>query len=109
MWDPITRAVGHLLPLACVLQTVRLFQMYGFKTSVLVSDGAASNLTTIKATMGVHGAFRMCSDKNDSHKVEPCFINPFNPPNKVYWIICPSHQVLPGLFGRCSKSVYDEI
>ena len=84
--------------LACVLETLRLFQMHGFKTSVLVCDGAASNLTTIKATMGVHGAFGMCSDKNDPHRVEPCFINPFNPPNKVYWIICPSHQVIINFF-----------
>ena len=68
--------------LACVLETLRLFQMHGFKTSVLVCDGAASNLTTIKATMGIHGAFGSC-------------INPFNPPNKIYWIICPSHQVIP--------------
>ena len=63
--------------LACVLETLQLFQMHGFKTSVLVYDGAASNLTTIKATMGIHGAFGMCSDL---HKVEPWFINPFNPP-----------------------------
>ena len=80
--------------LACVLETLRLFQMHGFKTSVLVCDGAASNLTTIKATMGIHGAFGSCNDTGDPHKVEPWFINPFNPPNKIYWIICPSHQVI---------------
>ena len=76
--------------LACVLETL---QMYGFKTSILVCDGAAANLTTIKATMGVHGAFGVKQGKEDPHLVEPFFINPFNPPNKIFWIICPSHQV----------------
>ena len=79
--------------LACVLETLRLFQMYGFRTSILVCDGAAANLTTIKATMGVHGAFGVKQGKEDPHLVEPFFINPFNPPNKIFWIICPSHQV----------------
>ena len=59
----------------------------------LVSDGAAANLTKIKATMGVHGAFGVKQGKEDPHLVEPLFINPFNPPNKIFWIICPSHQV----------------
>ena len=57
--------------LACVLETLRLFQMYGFKTSILVCDGAAANLTTIKATMGVHGAFGMKQGEEDPHLVEP--------------------------------------
>ena len=79
--------------LACVLKTLRLFQLYRFKTSILVCDGAAANMTTIKATMGVNGAFGVKQGKEDPQDVEPFFINPFNPPNKIYWIICPSHQV----------------
>ena len=68
--------------IACILETLRLFQMYGFTTSVLVCDGAASNLTAIKATMGVHGAFGLQPKRKDPHSVEPFFINPFNPPKK---------------------------
>ena len=79
--------------LACVLETLRLFQTYGFETSILLCDGTAANLTLIKATMGVLGAFGVKQGKEDPHLVEPFFINPFNPPNKIFWIICPSHQV----------------
>lgn len=43
--------------LACVLETVKLFQLHGLKTSLLVCDGASSNLTTIKATHGHHGVY----------------------------------------------------
>ena len=43
--------------LGVVLETVKLFHLYGFSTSVLVCDGASSNLTAIKTTMGEHGVF----------------------------------------------------
>ena len=33
--------------LACVLETVKLFQTHGLKSSLLVCDGCAANLTTI--------------------------------------------------------------
>ena len=56
--------------LACVLETLQLFQMYRFKTGILVCDGAAANLTTTKATMGVHGAFGMKQGEGDPHLVE---------------------------------------
>ena len=43
--------------LACVLETVKLFQLHGLTTSLLVCDGASTNLTTIKATHGQFGAY----------------------------------------------------
>lgn len=43
--------------LACVLDTVKLFHLHGLKTSLLVCDGASSNLTTIKATHGHCGVY----------------------------------------------------
>ncbi len=53
---------------------------------VLVCDAAAPNVSVIKATTGVHGAY-------GNGEVKPEFRNPFDPMRMVYWIICPSHQV----------------
>ena len=33
---------------SCVIETLKLFHLHGLKTSLLVCDGAASNLTMIK-------------------------------------------------------------
>ena len=33
------------------------------------------------------------SDKPDPYEVHPSFINPFDPPNLIHWMICPTHQV----------------
>ena len=43
--------------ITCIFGTVKLFQIHGLKTSLLVSDGASSNLATIKATHGHIGAY----------------------------------------------------
>ena len=45
--------------------------MYRIKTSILVCDGAAANMRTIKATMGVHVAFGFKQGEGDPHLVEP--------------------------------------
>ena len=80
--------------LACMLETVKLFQMHGLKTSLLVCDGCPANLTTIKATHGCSGAYSVSSDATeDIFKVEPWMINPYCPPALIYWMICPTHQV----------------
>lgn len=39
------------------METVKLFHFHGLKTSILVCDGASSNLTMIKATHGHFGAY----------------------------------------------------
>lgn len=43
--------------LSCVLETVKLFQLHGLETLLLVCDGASTNLTTIKAAHGHYGAY----------------------------------------------------
>jgi hypothetical protein len=43
--------------LGIVLETIKVFHLFGFNTSLLVCDGASSNLSTIKSTMGVSGVF----------------------------------------------------
>ena len=82
--------------LACVLETVKLFELHNLKTSVLVCDGGSSNVAAIKTSHGCHGPYSVKScedDETDKYSVEPWMLNPFNPPHKIYWLICPSHQV----------------
>ena len=43
--------------LSCVLETIKLFHLHGLSTSLLVCDGASTNLFTIKATHGYSGAY----------------------------------------------------
>ena len=103
-------AMSGKFVLACVLETIELFQVQvcslflhavmhfhlqvnGLKTSLLVCDGSSSNLSALKATHGhVTGAYDM-NDGKDPYEVKLYFINQFDPPNKIYWLICPSHQV----------------
>ena len=94
---------------ACVFETIHLFQViieihfycmnfafvqvHGFTTSLLVCDGAAPNLTVVKSTHGYSGAYGTNEDLSDKYQVKPYFVNPFNSPNLIHWLICPSHQV----------------
>ena len=70
--------------LACVLETVKLFQSHGLKTSVLMCDGGSSNIATIKASHGYHGAYSLNKNNTDKHEVDPWMLNPFNPPTKFF-------------------------
>ena len=79
--------------MACILETIKLFQHHNLKTSLLVCDGGSANAATIKASHGCHGAYSVKENERDKFEVEPWMLNPFNPPNKIFWLICPSHQV----------------
>ena len=97
--------------LACVYETIKLFHMHGLKTTVLVCDGASSNLAVVKATHGHSGVYRSIpsiilmlilllfistepdSQDQDPFEIKPWMINPFDPPSPIFWIICPTHQV----------------
>ena len=70
--------------LACVLDTIKLFQCHGLKTSVLMCDGGSSNIATIKAAHGYQGAHSLDEIKTDNHEVEPWMLNPFNPPTRSF-------------------------
>ena len=78
---------------SCILQCIRIFNLYGFDTSALVCDGASANVSALKSTCGTSGAYGVRSASADRHKIEPYFSNPFDPNRKIFWIICPSHQV----------------
>ena len=92
---------------SCVFETIKLFQCHGQKTSLLVCDGAASNLSTIKATHGHSGAYGFQkSDCDYKFEVRSWMMNPFNPPHKIYWVICPTHQVCVMALCNPFKPVY---
>ena len=82
--------------LSCVLETLRVFHLYGFYTSALVCDGASTNISALKSTCGEFGAYGIkpvTSTATDCHEVQPYFSHPFDPTRKIFWIVCPSHQV----------------
>ena len=86
-------SVDSKFVLTCVLETIKLFQHHGLKTSLLVCDGCAANLTTIKATQGQHGAYSLQADSIDKFEIEPWFINLFSLPDLSFWLVCPTYQV----------------
>ena len=59
-------------------------------------------MTVIKSTHGCSGAYGFDAQQKDPYAVKPWFINPFNPPQKIFWLICPSHQVI---FKHMSKTL----
>lgn len=66
-----------------VTRTMLAFAQFGFGVKALLSDGASSNLSLMKL---------FCGYKDDSEKLVPSFISPFSG-EKVFLIVCPSHQV----------------
>ena len=58
--------------LSCVLESI-------------ICDATAPNVSVIKATTRIQGAYGNSEVKQ--------FRNPFDPTRMIYWIICPSHQV----------------
>lgn len=65
-----------------VTRTMLAFIQFGFGVKALLSDGASSNLSLMKL---------LCGYKDDS-KLTSSFISPFSG-EKVFVIVCPSHQV----------------
>ena len=59
-----------------------------------VCDDSPANLATIKLTHGHVGAYSLKSDTaGDKFEVKPFMINSFDPPNQIFWVVCPTHQV----------------
>lgn len=86
-------SVENKFVMACIFETIKLFQYHDLKTSLLVCDGGSANISVIKASHGCQGTYSLKEDAEDKFEVEPWIINPFNPPNLIFWLICPSHQV----------------
>ena len=80
--------------LPCLLDTLRLLHNFGFKSNAVVCDGAATNMSLIKSMMGVRGSFgHKAPETADRHTVPSSICHPFWPKQRLYFIICPSHQL----------------
>ena len=56
----------------CVLETVKLFQTNGLKTSLLICDGCPANITTIKVTHAYSDTHSVLSNETrDKHETKP--------------------------------------
>ncbi len=90
----LNSTINHPVVIETLMETMRVFENYGFTTSCVVCDGASSNLAAIKLlTAEKRGAYGKTSDNPDKHAIKPWFTNPFNPKIDVFCVICPSHQV----------------
>ena len=97
---PYFTSSSQLEIVSCILQTLRVFHLYDFHTSVLVCDGASSNVSALKSSCDAHGACGVNPTSSDRYAVELWFTNPFDTDRKIVWVICPSHQVSYNMF-RC--------
>ena len=70
--------------MACVFETIELFELHGLKTSALVCDGGSANVAAIKASHDCHGAYSISEDQGDKFKVTPWMINPYRPMQKIF-------------------------
>ena len=78
--------------LACLMDSLQQFHAFGFKISLVIVDGASSNLSCIKLLLGVKGVFGHEDELTDRHSVTASTTNPFTG-EKLFFMICPSHQV----------------
>ena len=87
-------SLEHKFIVACVIDALTKLHTYGFKTKVIVCDGASSNLTAIKSFMGHKGTFRYSSNENQqiNHTISPKVYNPLTDQD-IFFIICPTHQM----------------
>ena len=58
----------------------------------MICDGASSNLTLLKTLVGRQGSLGYDETLADKHAIPSSLTNPFSG-DKVFIIICPSHQV----------------
>ena len=76
--------------LSCVMDAIYQFHVFHFETSLLICDGASSNLSLLKALSGRDGAYTHDETQSDKFQVPVSFANPFTGQQ----LICPSHQVI---------------
>lgn len=97
-----------------VMMTLKAFTSYGFKVSILLCDGASSNLTLMKILAGQPR--RQFSSRPDAETlrerffVDATFPNPEDPVgNPVFLMICPSHQVISAVCMHIAIGMYLDI
>ena len=81
------------------LQSLKAFSTYGFRMSIVLRDGASSNLTLLKMLCGLpRKALAANDDEVDlsaKYYADMSFTNPEDPSgNTIFAMICSSHQVI---------------
>jgi hypothetical protein len=78
---------------ACIVDAMQKLHKYGFKTKVIMCDGASTNLTALKGFLGLKGSFGYRNENGEiSHSISPSFYSPYINEN-IYLMICPTHQL----------------
>ena len=96
---PVESSMSSNVLQELIMLCLKALSSYGFKVSILLCDGAPSNLTVLKLLSGNPKAqFPVNSDAEtlrERYHVDASFINPEDPHgNLVFLMICPSHLVL---------------
>ena len=78
--------------------SLKAFSNYGFKVSIVLCDGASSNLTLLKLLCGIPRATLPVNEDADDLRAryfaKMSFVNPEDPSgNPIFAMICLSHQV----------------
>jgi len=78
---------------------LKAFSAYGFRVSIVLCDGASSNLTLLKMLCGLPRAMLPVTEDvkelSEKYKVNMSFTNPEDPiGNPIFAMLCPSHQVI---------------
>lgn len=84
------------------MQCLKEFSAFGFRVSIVLCDGASSNLTLLKMLSGYPRAVLPLNadaeDLSEKYFADMSFTNPQDPTSiPVFAMICPSHKVISSL------------
>ena len=96
---PVSSSVDSNILQEFFLLSLKAFSNYGFKVSIVLWDGASSNLTLLKLLCGSPRATLPVNEDADDLRgryfANMSFVNPEDPSgNPIFAMICLSHQVL---------------
>ena len=83
------QSVDHVFLTGCLFETMRALHAYDFRIICLACDGASTNMTVLKHTLGITGTFPIDTE----FRLNVSFDNPFETGMKCHWIICRAHQL----------------
>jgi len=96
---PVPNSIDSNILQEFFMQCLKELSAYGFRVSIVLCDGASSNLTLLKMLCGHPRAALPVNDDAEDLSVkyfaDMSFTNPEDPSsNPVFAMICPSHQVI---------------